>query len=79
MTNEQATLLKKVVTAIVDSVKEMGVQGAPAGQLYAALMATDISLEQFETIMGSLVRVKLLRKSGNLYFALSAAESSQAR
>lgn len=60
-------VLRMVAVAIVESVKEMGVQGAPAGPLYAALMPTGMTLEVFEQIMSGLVREGQVRKSGHVY------------
>lgn len=81
MNEQQTKLLRKVTTAIVETVQEMGTQGAPGGPIYAALMTTGMSLEQFEMIMNELVQGKVLRKSGQLYYSvvpkLSAAASSQ--
>jgi hypothetical protein len=43
-------------------------EGAPAGPIYAALMAQGCTLEQFEQLMGVLVETGRLRKQGHLYF-----------
>lgn len=61
--------LKAVCDAVLASVKAAGSLGAPAGTLYAALMAYGCTLEQFESIMGALVRIGMLKKRGHLYFA----------
>lgn len=68
MTSQQAMLLRKVAVAIIETVRESGPLGAPAGHIYAAMMAYGFSLENFEQIMASLVANKMLRKSGDLYF-----------
>ena len=71
MTSEQKTTAVKVLCdSIVESVAASGNQGAPGGHLYAALMTYGISMEQFESIMGTLVRIGQLRKQGELYFAV---------
>jgi hypothetical protein len=62
-------LLKLIGDAIIESVKAAGPLGTPGGNLYAALMAHGISLEQYEQIMGGLVAGKQLEKRGELYFA----------
>lgn len=74
MTPEQASLLRTVANAILETVKEMGPQGTPAGPLYAALMTTGMSLEQFESIMNGLVAAKMLRHSGHLYYYVGGAK-----
>ena len=70
MTAQQQQALKEICDALVDLVKAAGPLGAPAGHLYATLMALGCSLEQFESLMGALVKVGKLRKRGNLYFAV---------
>jgi hypothetical protein len=69
MTQAQAKALRQVGDAIIATVRSSGTMGAPAGPMYAALMAQGCSLEQFEQIMAGLVAAKMLRKSGDLYYA----------
>ena len=69
MTNEQQQALKGICDAIVETVKAMPL-GCPAGELYARLMAHGCTLDQFENLMGALVNIRMLRKSGHLYFAV---------
>jgi hypothetical protein len=54
----------------IDAVKDGGDHGAPAGVMYAAV-CDKISLTQFEQIMDALVRMKKVRKRGDLYFWLA--------
>jgi len=71
MTKEKAVVsLHKIVQAVVETVRECGSTGAPAGILYAVLMSYGATLEQFETMMRLLVEAKKLRKDGQLYFAV---------
>lgn len=67
-TNQQRDAFIRIASAIIDTVKEMGEQGAPAGIMYAALMGYGCSLNQFESIMSILVRAGKLTKHGDLYF-----------
>jgi hypothetical protein len=60
--------LKAIGDAIIESIKATGDAGMPGGTLYAALMTHGATLEQYEAIMGALVAVGKLRKSGQLYF-----------
>lgn len=69
-THDQKMALAALCNAFLESVKEAGPQGAPAGPLYAAAMTHGLSLEHFEAIMGALVKAGKLRKSGHLYFAV---------
>ena len=64
-------LLKAIGDAIIESVRSAGPLGAPGGHLYAALMGFGINLQQYEQIMSGLVAAKMLRKSGDLYFAVN--------
>jgi hypothetical protein len=68
-TAQQVSALKMICDGVIDSVKAAGALGAPAGTLYAALMAYGCTLEQFERIMGVLVSIGKLQKRGDLYFA----------
>jgi hypothetical protein len=69
----QHAVLIALTNAIVDSVKEAGPGGAPGGVIYAALSAQGCSLAQFDCIMGALVHVGKLTKSGDLYRAVGGA------
>ena len=66
---DTAKALLAICDAIIETVKDSGSLGAPAGPMYAALMAQGFSLEQYEAIMGALVKAGKLRKSGDLYFS----------
>ena len=68
MTIEQARALRAVADAIIEAVDLAGPMGAPAGVMYAALMASGITLPQFEQIMAGLCGAGKLRKQGHLYF-----------
>jgi hypothetical protein len=58
-----------IANALYDTVRDSP-DGAPAGPMYAAVMGI-ISLNQFESIMGALVRDGYIRKSGHVYFPAS--------
>lgn len=67
MSNTQAIkALMAIASAIVETVEELGEQGLPAGHLYATLMGIGCSLEQFNTIVGTLVEAGKIRKQGHL-------------
>ncbi len=74
MTPQQATALKMICAAVVDVIKCAGDLGAPGGVLYAALMAHGCSLNQFESLMGAMVRAGVVQKRGDLYFANGSAK-----
>ena len=69
-TQEERAAVLQVANAVIEAVKAAGDQGAPGGVIYAALMAQGCSLEQYEVLMGTLVSVGKLRKSGQLYYAV---------
>ena len=75
MTSDQMKLLRVVVTAILEAIHASGPSGAPAGVLYAALMAYGCTLQQFQSVMGSLERIGLVRRDGLLYFVSSRGEA----
>ena len=70
MTPQQAQALRAIVGGIIETVKAAGDLGAPAGPMYAALMGHGCTLNQFQQIMGALVRTNKLRTngSGTLYW-----------
>ncbi len=67
-TETQKRALIMIVSAITDTIKEAGEFGAPGGVMYAALMAHGCSLNQFESIMSTLVRLGRVEKRGECYF-----------
>ena len=71
MNAESRALLKLICDAIIEAIGTTD-QGVPGGPLYATLMPYGITLEQFETIMSTLVAVGQLRKEGQLYFRVRA-------
>lgn len=68
MTNDQKKFLKQITTIILETVEEMGPDGAPAGPMYMAMMHAGCTLEQFEQLMQGMVDAGLLVKRGHCYF-----------
>lgn len=68
--NAKANALLTICNAILETVKEADQSiGAPAGPLYMAMQhGLNMTLDQFEQIMGLLVQSGRLRKSGHCYF-----------
>lgn len=62
------TMLKQILGAVVETVREAGPTGAPGGHIYAALMHVGVTLDQYERIMAELVRAELVVKRGQCYF-----------
>ncbi len=69
----QKRALILIVSAITDTIKEAGEFGAPGGVMYADLMAHGCSLNQFESIMSTLVRLGRIEKRGECYFLKGGA------
>jgi len=67
---ESFRAIAELCIAIIDAVKAGGNQGTPGGHLYATMMASGCSLEQFEKIMGLCVQSGKIRKSGDLYYPI---------
>ncbi|HEU0198565.1 MAG TPA: hypothetical protein VFQ88_15305 [Nevskiaceae bacterium] len=65
---EQLRALRRISVAVVEAVDEAGPLGAPGGVLYAAMMQYGSTLQQFESLMGGLVKNGYLRREGELYF-----------
>ena len=69
LTETQLRQGAQLARIFIDAVAEAGPQGAPGGVMYAAVMGS-MSLSQFETLMATMVEVGLLRRRGELYFAV---------
>lgn len=67
-TANQIAVLRQIASAVVETVRESGPEGAPGGVLYAAMMGAGCTLQQFEELMSVLVSAKLLVKRGQCYF-----------
>ena len=55
---------------IVEAVQDMGPMGAPSGPMYASLMSTGITLDQYQRVMDGLVAAGKLKRRGHVYFAV---------
>jgi len=64
-TARKAAAMRAVLAVVLEAVKAAGPQGAPAGPMYAALMAQGCTLDQFQAIMGALVKTGKVRASAN--------------
>ena len=67
MTLQQAKALKAIAGGVIEAVKAGGQLGAPGGVMYAAMMGQGCTLQQFEGIMGGLVKAGFLTKKGECY------------
>ena len=69
MNEQQRQAALAFISIILDTVREAGPQGCPAGPLYAALMSYGVSHTTFETMIGALVTAGLLRRSNHVLFS----------
>ena len=58
--------------AVVGAIKEAGPMGAPAGLIYAALMAQGVTLTQYQGLERLLIRTGLVTKRGDVLYAKAA-------
>lgn len=68
MSQDQLKALAAICEAIIEAIKAAGDRGAPAGILYAALIAHGCSLTQFQSFMRGLEAAGKVRRHGELYF-----------
>jgi hypothetical protein len=61
-------LAKRVVNAVLETIREESEHGVPGGIIYAALMAKGASFEGYTSIMWSLQKSGLVVKHGGLFF-----------
>ena len=59
MTNQQIKALQSIAKGIIESAN-LSPTGAPSGVIYAALMGHGASLNQFQSIMDTLVKCQFL-------------------
>jgi len=59
MTNQQIKALQSIAKGIIESANQSPI-GAPSGVIYAALMGHGASLNQFQSIMDTLVKCQFL-------------------
>lgn len=62
----------KLAAAVVEGVAAAGNMGIAGGPLYAMLMSYGFSLSQFMQLMGTLVQVGAVTKSGEIYTVTDA-------
>lgn len=67
---DKVETMASLCAIIVEAVKDMGAMGAPSGPMYAALMSTGMTLDQYQTIMDGLVSSGKLKRRGHVYFAV---------
>lgn len=71
MTDTQHRAAAMVVRAIIETIEEMGNEGAPLGVMYAALMGM-ISYESFMNVIDSLVNSGVIRVSNHVAYVVKS-------
>lgn len=71
-TENKKNAVSQLIDAVVDSIAVAGKHGAPAGTLYAALMAHGCTLDQFNSLMMLVLATGRVTRSGNLYLVKEA-------
>jgi hypothetical protein len=69
MTMQQERAAALVVTAIVETIEEVGDKGAPLGVMYAALM-DKISYETFVKVISALEQASIIRVRNNCAYPM---------
>jgi predicted transcriptional regulator len=67
MNEHQIQAAQRIGLALLESIEESGELGAPAGILYAAMMAQGCSLNQFESLMAPVERRGYVTRSMDCY------------
>ena len=62
-------LLRLVVNAITETIDDAGPQGAPAGAVYAALMAHGMSYDGFQQLTAAMCEMGRISRRGDLFFS----------
>jgi hypothetical protein len=71
MTDVRNRAAALVVRAIVETIEEIGDEGAPLGIMYAALMGM-ISYNSFMAVINSLEKAKVIRVSNNCAYRVKS-------
>lgn len=67
MTRNQAKSLNVAAAGILQAVDAAGSLGAPGGVLYAGLMTSGYTFEEYQQITGAMLAAGLVLKSGECY------------
>lgn len=64
VTKQQVTAYVRTVVAVAEAIRELG--SVPSGHLYAQLMTTGMSLENYQKIIDALKGASLVKESNHL-------------
>jgi hypothetical protein len=74
----QVVMVRAILSVMLDAIKESGPGGAVEGHLYAAMMTTGMSLEQFQTFVQGAIDRGFIRRQGHLLIYVSDTPSVEA-
>jgi hypothetical protein len=66
--NELTKAADAIIKAVLDTVKEAGEHGAPAGPMYLAFQQIGFDHDYFETMMAAMIKAGWLVKQNHCYF-----------
>lgn len=69
-TADAVVAVRRIADAIIETVNEVGEQGAPGGHIYAVVMQY-MSLEQFQQLMRLLVEAGRITRRGECYYPVA--------
>ena len=72
VTVKDRVAMAAVVQAVLDTIRQSGPNGAPSGVMYAALSAHGMTLQNYQAMMGALVRVGKVTLEHDCYFIKEA-------
>lgn len=67
--DKQLQAIRELAVTVIELCGAAGPMGVPGGHLYTHMMSA-MNLDQFESFMGTLVRLGKLRKSNECYHAI---------
>ena len=65
------SIVKQIMLAILDTIKETGDAGTPLGPLYAALMTTGMDLDQFNGFISGMTDAGFIRVSNHVAYFIN--------
>ena len=72
MNQAQIELLQRIGLGVMEAVEAADDFGAPAGPMFAAMQAQGASLNQFQSIMGGLIRKGMLTEVNQCFYITTA-------
>jgi len=74
MTPHQILAVQKLGSAVLEAIEHSGDLGAPSGVMYAALSSQGCTLQQYQSLMGSMKRRGLVSEEGDCYTITEAGK-----